>query len=137
MILNPDGFGVFWLFSSLAIAISIAGIFFKRDKEVLAVAFFIVSFVLLEFVGYKIEMHFENKLVKLTQPVTVKYKRIEPTKDGNRYYLTTIFNNGCISDILVDYLSYRQTEEGKTVMITPSYQIYAKVLQQNCMRKLK
>lgn len=137
MILNPDGFGVFWLFSSLAIAVSIAGIFFKMNKEVLAVAFFIVSFVLLEFVGYKIEMHFENELVKLTQPVTVKYKRIEPTKDGNNYYLTAIFNNGCVSDILVNYQSYRQTEEGGTIMITPTYQIYAEVLQQNCMRKLK
>ena len=135
MILNPDVFGVFWLFTSLFIVVSVAGIFFNMNKNVLAVVFFIISFIILEFVGFKIEKYFENKLVELTQPVMVKYKRVEPTKYGNQYYLTSVFNNGCVSDILVDYQTYRESSEGGTVTIVPNYQIYVEVLQQNCRKK--
>lgn len=105
------------------------------NKIVLAVVFFIISFIILEFVGFKIEKHFENELIKLTQPVVVKYKRVEPTKYGNKYYLTFVFNNGCVSDILVDYQTYRESSEGGTVTIVPNYQIYVEVLQQNCRKK--
>ena len=135
MILNPDGFAVFWLFASSFIFISVAGIFFRKNNSILTVVFFIVAFILFEFIGFKIEKHFENKLVKLTQPVMVKYKRVEPTKNGNKYYLTTVFNNGCVSDILVDYQTYRESSEGGIVTIVPNYQIYVEVLQQNCKEK--
>lgn len=135
MILNPDGFVVFWLFISLFIAVSVAGIFFRKNNSILAVVFFIIAFILFEFVGFKIEKYFENELIKLTQPVMVKYKRIEPTKYGNQYYLTSVFNNGCVSDILVDYQTYRESSEGGIVTIVPNYQIYVEVLQQNCRKK--
>lgn len=132
MIINPDAFGVAWLVLSLVCALLIAGIFFRKNKDVFAVVFFIFRFTLFEFIGFKIGKHFENKLVELTQSVTVKYKRAEPTKNGNKYYLTAVFSNGCTSDILVNYQSYREASEGGTVMITPSYQIYTEVLQQKC-----
>lgn len=135
MILNPDGFGVTWLFLSLLFGMLSAGIFFKKNKEILAVAAFIAVFVFSESVGYKIGQHFENKLVELAQPVTVKYKRAEPTKNGNKYYLTAIFENGCVSDILVDYQDYREASEGGVITIVPTYQIYTEVLQQNCGKK--
>lgn len=135
MILNPDGFGVAWLFLSLLFGILSAGIFFRRNKEVLAVAAFIAVFVFSEFIGSEIGQYFENKLVELAQPVTVKYKRAEPTKNGNKYYLTAVFNNGCVSDILVDYQDYRESSEGGVITIVPTYQIYAEVLKQNCGKK--
>ena len=135
MILNPDGFGVTWLFLSLLFGILSAGIFFRKNKEAFAVAAFISVFVFSESVGFKIHQYFENKLVELAQPVTVKYKRAEPTKNGNKYYLTAVFNNGCVSDILVDYQDYRESSEGGVITIVPTYQIYAEVLKQNCGKK--
>lgn len=132
MIINPDGAAIIALLLTIILFWVFAIILYKKKQMALALLAFVIMFFVSNFTSEWSKQYFENKLVELTQPVAVKYKRSEPTKNGNKYYLTAIFNNGCVSDILVDYQSYRQAEEGETVMITPSYQIYDEVLKRNC-----
>lgn len=132
MIINPDGALIITLILNIILAWVVAIVLYKKSQMVLALLTFVVMIFTSIFTTEWSKQYFENKLVKLTQPITVKYKRSESTRNGNKYYLTATFNNGCVSDVLVNYQSYRQAEEGAIVMITPTYQIYDEVLKQDC-----
>lgn len=134
MILNPDGVG-FVTFCASLISAGLFTIFLvNKGKEIWSIPALLAVFAIAMFLGERVESHFQANLAELTQPALVKYKRAEPTKYGNKYYLTLVFNNGCTSDLLVTYNSYREAVEGKEMMITPTFQLYKEALEHSCKK---
>lgn len=133
MILNPEGVWlVFFILSFLSAGFT--ALYFVEDKPLWAVASFIIVFSTVSFLGERAEKHFQSKLTALTQSAVVKYKRAEPTRYGNRYYLTLVFKNGCTSDMLVTYNSYREAVEGGSMTVRPTFPLYKQALEHACKK---
>nr|DAF17616.1 MAG TPA: Protein of unknown function (DUF2500) [Caudoviricetes sp.] len=133
MILNPEGVWlVFFILSFLSAGFT--ALYFVEDTPLLAVASFIIVFSTVGFLGERAEKHFQSKLTALTQSAVVKYKRAEPTRYGNRYYLTLVFKNGCTSDMLVTYNSYREAVEGGSMTVRPTFPLYKQALEHACKK---
>lgn len=132
MILNPDGVW-FLAFIVAFLSAGLTGLYLlESNKKLWAIPSFLVIFAGIMFLGDRVETYFKSKLTALTQSVAVKYKRTEPTKHGNKYYLTVNFDNGCSDDILVNYSTYREAVEGGTIRLVPTYHIYVNNLTGEC-----
>lgn len=136
MTLNPDGV---WLVGFILAFLSagFTAMYFVEDKPLLAIVAFIVVLSTVYFLGDRAESYFQSKLTALTQSAVVKYKRAEPTKYGNNYYLTLVFNNGCTADMLVTYSSYREAVEGGAITVRPTFPLYKQALENSCKQPNK